>query len=99
MPTTLTPARVATSQSVAVKVTGIGLITGLPVSVTLTPALVGQGVTFTLPNGAVIPASLAALADANRGVTLIDPATGKTLSIVEHFCVRARCPTGWMYAW
>ncbi|MDH4379531.1 MAG: UDP-3-O-acyl-N-acetylglucosamine deacetylase [Vampirovibrionales bacterium] len=69
----------------AVSVSGIGLITGLPVTVTLAPALVGQGITFQLPNRAVIPASLATLADANRGVTLIDPATSKTLSIVEHF--------------
>jgi UDP-3-O-[3-hydroxymyristoyl] N-acetylglucosamine deacetylase len=33
----------------------------------------------------VIPASLSALADANRGVTLVDITTSKTLSIVEHF--------------
>jgi UDP-3-O-[3-hydroxymyristoyl] N-acetylglucosamine deacetylase len=84
--TTTAPSRVVIpSQSATITVKGHGLITGLPVSVTLTPALVGQGITFQLPNGAIIPASLHALADANRGVTLMDPATGKTLSIVEHF--------------
>lgn len=85
MPTTISPSRTSASQSTMVAVSGIGLITGLPVTVTLAPALVGQGITFQLPNGAVIPASLSSLADANRGVTLIDPTTGKTLSIVEHF--------------
>ncbi|MFN8614406.1 MAG: UDP-3-O-acyl-N-acetylglucosamine deacetylase [Vampirovibrionales bacterium] len=68
-----------------VTVTGVGLITGLPVTVTLTPALKGQGIAFVLPNGAVVPADLNAVVDANRGVTLADAQSQKTLSIVEHF--------------
>lgn len=65
-------------------VAGNGLITGLPVSVTLRPAEPGQGIVFMLPEHTPIPARLEAVVNTNRGVTLAHP-SGKFLSIVEHF--------------
>ncbi|MEB3245356.1 MAG: UDP-3-O-acyl-N-acetylglucosamine deacetylase [Vampirovibrionales bacterium] len=70
---------------------GNGLITGQPVEVVLKSRANQTGIIFELYESfdalpvAVIPASVAAVADASRGVTLIDPARGVTLSIVEHF--------------
>jgi len=73
-------------------VTGVGLITGLPVSVTIAQAPVGSGIVFHWvdADGTVfpIPARLATIVNTERGVTLAsgDPRSGgKTLSIVEHF--------------
>jgi UDP-3-O-[3-hydroxymyristoyl] N-acetylglucosamine deacetylase len=65
---------------------GIGLITGLPVSATLKPAkTLGQGIMF-YRHGHTSPivATLGALASTDRSVTLAN-AQGQTLSIVEHF--------------
>ena len=53
----------------SVEVKGIGLVTGLPSVVTLTPAVAGTGTRFHL-NGVTIPALPEFVADANRGVTL-----------------------------
>jgi UDP-3-O-[3-hydroxymyristoyl] N-acetylglucosamine deacetylase len=65
---------------------GIGLITGLEVTASIEAAPQGQGIEFELPDsGSRIPARLARAVHTDRGVTLADPATGKTLSIVEHF--------------
>jgi UDP-3-O-[3-hydroxymyristoyl] N-acetylglucosamine deacetylase len=63
---------------------GIGLITGLPVSVVLKPSMHGNGIVFIPSGGEPIPARLSSIAVTDRGVTLANKA-GQTLSIVEHF--------------
>jgi len=71
------------TQSV-VTVSGIGLITGLDVQVTVELAEPSHGIVFYLEDGSTIPARFASAVHLDRGVTLAGP-TGKTLSIVEHF--------------
>jgi UDP-3-O-[3-hydroxymyristoyl] N-acetylglucosamine deacetylase len=61
---------------------GIGLITGLPVTVELSPSPAGTGIMFEI-DGVFIPADPAYAVNTERGVTL--GKEGKTLSIVEHF--------------
>lgn len=69
-------------------VTGTGLITGLPVTATVALAEPGTGIRFEVarPDGntVTIPATLDAVVQTDRGVTLAHP-SGQTLSIVEHF--------------
>ena len=65
-------------------VSGTGLITGLPVTVGIEPALPGHGVVFYLEGDLPIPARFESVVHMERGVTLGHP-SGKTLSIVEHF--------------
>ncbi len=70
-------------------ITGTGLVTGAPFTVTLSPLPAGSGAVFNLGNSADgqpihIPARLQCIADATRGVTLGHP-SGKALAIVEHF--------------
>ncbi|MFM7389898.1 MAG: UDP-3-O-acyl-N-acetylglucosamine deacetylase [Vampirovibrionales bacterium] len=61
-----------------------GLLTGKHVQATLRlPASTGQGVVFII-NGQRLPATLANVADAQRGITLLEPTTRTPLSIVEH---------------
>lgn len=75
---------------------GNGLITGLPVRVTIERAKPGRGVTFLvqetpsadLPATVAIPARLESVVHTDRGVTLAS-LTGQTLSIVEHFLCAA----------
>ncbi|MEB3286532.1 MAG: UDP-3-O-acyl-N-acetylglucosamine deacetylase [Vampirovibrionales bacterium] len=78
---------------------GNGLITGLPVTVTIEPGKANQGVVFYVqqkpdaesPATIAIPARLESVVNTERGVTLASP-TGQTLSIVEHFlCAVALC--------
>ncbi len=70
-----------TSPTVAT-IKGNGLITGLPITASVTPRPEGSGIRF-VSEGITFPASATYVVDANRGVTLgLD---GKTLSIVEHF--------------
>jgi UDP-3-O-[3-hydroxymyristoyl] N-acetylglucosamine deacetylase len=67
-------------------VTGIGLITGLPVTATLkAPKALGQGIMF-YRHGHTNPimANVSSIASTDRSVTLAN-AQGQTLSIVEHF--------------
>lgn len=66
------------------KLTGNGLITGLPVETLIESAPEGHGVVFYLGEEVAIPARLACVVNTERGVTLGHP-SGKTLSIVEHF--------------
>jgi len=61
---------------------GTGLITGLPVTVELSPSLAGTGIVFEI-DGVFIPANPVYAIHTDRGVTL--GKEGKTLSIVEHF--------------
>jgi len=61
---------------------GIGLITGLPVTVELSPSPAGSGIVFEI-DGVFIPADPAYAVNTDRGVTL--GKNGKILSIVEHF--------------
>lgn len=63
---------------------GYGLITGKPVSVKVSQANVGHGITFTVNNTTPITATLSSVVHTDRGVTLAN-AEGQTLSIVEHF--------------
>jgi UDP-3-O-[3-hydroxymyristoyl] N-acetylglucosamine deacetylase len=77
-----------TSQT-AIKVTGIGLVTGLEITAQLSPLPAGTGIVFDVPSKdgqerVQIPARLACIADATRGVTLGHP-SGAFVSIVEHF--------------
>jgi UDP-3-O-[3-hydroxymyristoyl] N-acetylglucosamine deacetylase len=69
-------------------VEGIGLITGLPVQVTLEAppeSASSSGIVFYLhQRSESIPASLRSVVHTDRGVTLAS-SNGKTLSIVEHF--------------
>ncbi len=64
------------------KLSGNGLITGKPVSVSISPAPPGQGIRFQM-EGVWIPAHPDFVINAERGVTL--GLEGQTLSIVEHF--------------
>lgn len=73
-----------TLTSEALHIQGHGLITGLPVSVSIEPLPEGQGIIFDLGDNTLIPARLEAIANADRGVTLGHP-SGKHVSIVEHF--------------
>ncbi len=68
----------------ALKITGTGLITGLPVDVQIEEAPPGHGIVFYLDGELPVPARLESVVHTDRGVTLAHP-TGKTLSIVEHF--------------
>ncbi|MBY0405554.1 MAG: UDP-3-O-acyl-N-acetylglucosamine deacetylase, partial [Cyanobacteria bacterium] len=63
---------------------GHGLISGLPVKVSIQKSKPGEGICFQLEDGTVIPARLETVVNTNRGVTLAYP-NGKYLSIVEHF--------------
>ncbi|MBK8190992.1 MAG: UDP-3-O-acyl-N-acetylglucosamine deacetylase [Vampirovibrionales bacterium] len=85
------PSAAAPAQAV-VTVAGTGLITGLPCVAQierLAPPSeddgLAHGIVFDLGDGVMIPASLAAVMHADRGVTLGDARSGQTLSIVEHF--------------
>lgn len=73
-----------TTATTTVSVQGIGLITGIPVKITLSPAPAGTGVVFDLGNDVIIPARLECVANTERGVTLGHP-SGKFIAIVEHF--------------
>jgi UDP-3-O-[3-hydroxymyristoyl] N-acetylglucosamine deacetylase len=71
-------------------VTDIGLITGLPVTATLSPNRPGAGVSFLWSatedaEPVEMPAKLSSVVNADRGVTLADASKRATLSIVEHF--------------
>lgn len=74
--------------SAPIIIQGTGLITGLPVKVTLSQAPAGTGIIFHLGqhDGAdvMIPARLECIANTERGVTLGHP-SGKFIAIVEHF--------------
>ena len=61
-----------------VKVAGIGLHSGRPVSVSIKPAHAGQGIVF-IHNGVTIPATIDRLSRTERGTTL------DGLAVVEHF--------------
>jgi UDP-3-O-[3-hydroxymyristoyl] N-acetylglucosamine deacetylase len=71
-------------------VEGVGLITGLPVSATVSQGPPGQGTCFVLPpaqqgqKGQRIQATLAAVRASERGVTLVSEDGSAHLSIVEH---------------
>ena len=79
-------------QSSVIEISGVGLITGKPVTVQLAPAPTGTGVKFVFANtGATLTASPQYIADTQRGVTLIHPQTKQTLSIVEHFLAAVAC--------
>jgi UDP-3-O-[3-hydroxymyristoyl] N-acetylglucosamine deacetylase len=86
MPSSLPPPSPITNADVSIRVQGIGLITGRPVTVTLQPGQAGQGVIFFPGDWASvpIPARLEAVVNTDRGVTLANR-NGQTLSIVEHF--------------
>lgn len=71
------------AESQSVQVSGNGLITNLPVTVSIESAPEGHGIVFWR-DGEPIPARLESIVNTNRGVTLAS-ANGKTLSIVEHF--------------
>ena len=73
------------------RISGTGLITGLPVEVTLEPAAEGHGIVFET-GGVRIPAHPDFVVNTDRGVTL--GRDGKTLSIVEHF-LSACAMMGW----
>ena len=73
-----------------VTVSGIGLITGLPITVAIRPSRTSTGITFSNTIGDVIPVRLPHVVHTERGVTLASsPKTPDskpwTLSIVEHF--------------
>lgn len=79
-----------TPTDTGVQVTGIGLITGQGITVTVNPAPAGTGIVFTNPLGQTIPAQLSHVVHTDRGVTLASAPTAEypkpwTLSIVEHF--------------
>ncbi len=71
------------AHSKSVQVSGNGLLTNLPVTLQIEHAPEGHGIVFWR-DGEAIPARLESIVSTNRGVTLAS-ATGKTLSIVEHF--------------
>ncbi len=72
------------TQTERLHVEGTGLITGLPVQVTIRQGQPGDGILFEVGDDIEIPALLETVVNADRGVTLGHP-SGKTLSIVEHF--------------
>ncbi len=76
------------TSAITAKIEGNGLITGLPVTVSITQGAPDSGIVFhwTDTDGNVfpIPAGLQSVVNTERGITLAHPA-GKTLSIVEHF--------------
>lgn len=72
----------------ALKVNGVGLITGKPVQVEIQPASAGHGIVFYMEGTSPIPAVLDSVVHTDRGVTLANR-DGKTLSIVEHFLCAA----------
>ena len=74
----------ASSSTTTCTVEGIGLITGLPVSVSVSQGPPGQGTCFVLPQGQRIQANLAAVRASERGVTLVSEDGNAHLSIVEH---------------
>lgn len=86
---------ITATQSNTLKLTGNGLITGLPVSVEIQKGEPGRGVVFFVQPAAdqepsiPIAARLESVVHTERGVTLSDVSgaapTGQTLSIVEHF--------------
>jgi UDP-3-O-[3-hydroxymyristoyl] N-acetylglucosamine deacetylase len=63
----------------------VGLISGLTVKATLRLGKTGSGVVFYWQDGTSLPACSTTICDAQRGVTLLEPKTKRTLSIVEHF--------------
>ncbi len=73
-----------TSTENALELSGIGLITGQPVKVSIKEGLPDTGIIFVLGDGVEIPALLDTVVNADRGITL-GHSSGKTLSIVEHF--------------
>jgi UDP-3-O-[3-hydroxymyristoyl] N-acetylglucosamine deacetylase len=73
-----------TSQSASGQWSGIGLITGQPVTVLLEQAEAGSGGCFRWPNGDTVRPTLSSVAHTDRGVTLMSVG-GQPLSIVEHF--------------
>ncbi|MEB3206760.1 MAG: UDP-3-O-acyl-N-acetylglucosamine deacetylase, partial [Vampirovibrionales bacterium] len=73
-----------------ISLSDIGLISGLPVTARLSSNLPGSGVRFLYARTehdtpVEIPATLEAVVNADRGVTLADTSRRVTLSIVEHF--------------
>lgn len=79
----MTPSTQTTSlQPITVK--GIGLITGRPITVTLTQGRPNTGIIFDLGNHILIPAQLTRIANTERGVTLSHD-SGQFVAIVEHF--------------
>ena len=79
---------VLTSVVAPIHVSGIGVITGKIVEVSISPAEPGHGIVFYIDGKSPIPAHLASVAHLDRGVTLANR-EGKTLSIVEHFLCAA----------
>ena len=74
------------SSQTVITLSGVGLISGKPVTVQLEQGLQGQGVRFVFAStGAILPASADFIVDTQRGVTLMHPETKQLLSIVEHF--------------
>lgn len=73
----------------SITLTSVGLLTGQPLTATLTLAPAGSGLTFVWADGLTLPASLAHVIDTRRGTTLgiTDPAMGniRPLAIVEHY--------------
>lgn len=87
--TTATTSATTSASHASVAITGTGLVTGAPFTVTLSPLPAGSGVVFQLGvdgsgQPVHIPARLEAIVDATRGVTLGHPSR-KVLAIVEHF--------------
>ncbi|MCE2929866.1 MAG: UDP-3-O-acyl-N-acetylglucosamine deacetylase [Vampirovibrionales bacterium] len=62
-----------------------GLISGKLVRTTITLGEENTGIVFVLPDAIRIHAKAFSVVDARRGVTLWDPTSQLTLSIVEHF--------------
>jgi UDP-3-O-[3-hydroxymyristoyl] N-acetylglucosamine deacetylase len=69
----------------SVTLESVGLISGEVVQATITLAEENTGVVFVLPDAIRIHAKAFAVVDARRGITLWDPTSKLTLSIVEHF--------------
>jgi UDP-3-O-[3-hydroxymyristoyl] N-acetylglucosamine deacetylase len=69
----------------SVTLESVGLISGKCVQATVTRGEDNAGVVFVLPDAIRIHAKAFSVVDARRGVTLWDPTSKLTLSIVEHF--------------
>lgn len=63
----------------------VGLISGKKITATLRLGEIASGILFYWQDGTSLPASVSSVCDAQRGVTLFEPKTQRTLSIVEHF--------------
>jgi|GEM_PF-227790 len=72
----------------SVTLESVGLISGLPMRATIRLGEAGAGATFILPNGSRLPAGSQFVANSQRGITMLEPESNATLSIVEH-CLAA----------